>query len=212
MIQDTLNNTAWKKIAGGIFAALLAVTLAGCSSQGNNANSTTATPTPNTAATNASDGSFKDAVMTWGHAEEARGKLNGVIKEENFGEVREAAFKLRDSMKMLPDQSAALPVDKREKLASQVKHVEQMAGMLAEAGDANNTDSVHKHHMAMEADLAVINGLYPAGVMPQMMDADMNDKSMQGKDKPGMGMGMGADKKMGKEMPPKKMGGMKDHE
>ena len=328
MIQDTRsNNTAWKKIAGGTFAMLLAVTLAGCSSQSDNANKTTtptASPTPATttatasptATATASNASFKEAAMTWGHIEEARAELDKAVEANDRREAHDATVKIRDSVNALPGKSAALPADKRETLNSQVKEVDRLGGKLGEAGDANNTDAIHEHHMAMNAALDQMKSLYPDGMgmmdkgmekmemgkemvgkdkdtmdkaqmdkgmgmmdegmemmemgkdmmgkdpmdknMDMMMDKGMDmmemgkgmmskgkdtmDKGMMDKgmhmmengmhmmgnaknmmkkggmkkdkmdkDKPGMGMGMGADKKMGKEMPPKKMGGMKDH-
>ena len=203
MIRNTgRNNTNWKKVGGGLLAMLLTVYLTGCSSQGGNANqSAAATPTASPAApAPAPDATFKEAAMTWSHVEESRAKLDAALDGNNLAGAREPAAKMRDSLKALPGQSAALPSDKREQLASQVKSVERMAGMLDEAAVANNADSVHEHHKAMDESLNAIKSLYPEGVMPASMPmADkMGDK----------GMGMhGADKKMG-DMP-KKKGGMK---
>lgn len=211
MIQNTSrNNTNWQRVGGGLLATLLTVYLAGCSGQGDNANNSAATsPSPAMSPgmnTTAPDSSFKEAAMTWSHVEEARAKLDAAVGENNLAGAREPAAKMRDSLKALPGQSAALPSDKREQLASQVKNAERMAGMLDEAAVANNADSVHEHHKAMDESLNAIKGLYPEGVMPASMPmADkMGDK----------GMGMhGADKKMG-DMPKKKDGmkmPMKDH-
>ena len=205
MIRNTSrNNTNWKRVGGGLLATLLTVYLTGCSGQGDNASKSSATspspamsPATNTAAP---DPSFKEAAMTWSHVEEARAKLDAAIGDNNFAGARETTAKMRDSLKALPGQSAALPSDKREQLATQVKTVERMAGMLDEAAVANKADSVHEHHKAMDESLNTIKGLYPEGVMPASMPmADkMGDK----------GMDMhGADKKMG-EMPMKKTGEM----
>jgi hypothetical protein len=204
------NNKNWKRVGGGLLVTLLTVYLAGCSSQADSANKSAATsPSPSTspvANATAPDASFKEAAMTWSHVEEARAKLDAAVGDSNFAGARETTAKMRDSLKALPDQSAALPSDKREQLAAQVKSVERMAGMLDEAAVANNADSVHEHHKAMDESLDTIKGLYPEGVMPASMPMDdkMGDK----------GMGMhGADKKMG-DMPKKKDGmkmPMKDH-
>lgn len=207
MIRNTSrNNTNWQRVGGGLLATLLTVYLAGCSSQSGNANqSAAATPTASPAAP-APDASFKEAAMTWSHVEESRAKLDAAVDDNNLAGAREPAAKMRDSLKALPGQSAALPSDKREQLAAQVKNAERMAGMLDEAAVANNADSVHEHHKAMDEALNTIKGLYPEGVMPTNMPmADkMGDK----------GMGMhGADKKMG-DMPKKKDGmkmPMNDH-
>ncbi len=201
MIRNTSrNNTNWKRVGGGLLAMLLTVYLAGCSSQADNANNSAATTPTTSPATNtaAPDPSFKEAAMTWSHVEEARAKLDAAVDDNNLAGAREPAAKMRDSLKALPDQSMAMPSDKREQLAAQVKNIERMAGMLDEAAVANNADSVHEHHKAMDESLNAIKGLYPEGVMPASMP--MDDKMR--------GMGMhGADKKMG-DMP-KKKGGMK---
>jgi hypothetical protein len=219
--------TSWKKV-GGLLAALLTVALAGCSGQGENANRTAAT---NTAATNAnvsvSEGSFKEAAMTWGHVEEARARLDKIVEANDFGNVHEAVFKVRDSVNELPSQSTALPADKQEKLASQVKQVGRLAAMLDEAGASEDTNGVHEHHMAINEALDTMKGVYPAGVMPAR--AHTGDKNMPGMDpdKPGMGDDMDdgmsggipagndnsamnkAKKKMGDKKMPKKKDGMK---
>ena len=202
MIRNTSrNNTNWKRVGGGLLATLLTIYLAGCSSQGDNANKSVATNTAAThtnanANTAAGDPSFKDAAMTWSHVEEARAKLDAAVDADNLSGVREPAAKMRDSLNALPGQSAALPSDKREQLTSHVKKVERMVGMLDEAAVANNADSVHEHHKAMDEALNTIKGLYPEGVMPASMP--MADKMGE----------HGADKKMG-EMPKKKKDGMK---
>ena len=204
MIRNTSrNNTNWKRVGGGLLVTLLTVYLAGCSNA--NQSAATSTPTPSQATnTAAPDSSFKEAAMTWSHVEEARAKLDAAVDDNNLAGAREPAAKMRDSLKALPGQSAALPSDKREQLATQVKTVERMAGMLDEAAGSNNADSVHEHHKAMDESLDTIKGLYPEGVMPASMP--MDDKMR--------GMGMhGADKKMG-DMPGKKGGmkmPMKDH-
>ena len=205
MIRNTSrNNTNWKRVGGGLLVTLLTVYVAGCSGQGDNANRSAATsPSPAMSPgmnTTAPDSSFKEAAMTWSHVEEARGKLDAAVGDNNFAGARETTAKMRDSLKALPGQSAALPSDKREQLTAQVKNVERMAGMLDEAAVANKADAMHEHHKAMDESLDAIKGLYPEGVMPASMPmADkMGDK----------GMGMhGADKKMG-EMPMKKTGEM----
>ena len=200
MIRNTSRNNAnWKRVGGGLLATLLTVYLAGCSNANQSAATSTPTASPATNTT-APDASFKEAAMTWSHVEESRAKLDDAVGDNNFAGAREPAAKMRDSLKALPGQSMAMPSDKREQLTAQVKNVERMAGMLDEAAVANNADSVHEHHKAMEKSLNAIKGLYPEGVMPASMP--MADKM----DDKGMGM-HGADKKMG-EMPMKKTGEM----
>ena len=88
-------------------------------------------------------------------------------------------------------QSAALPSDKREQLISQVKNVDLMVGMFDDAASANNADSAHGYHKAIDEALNNIHGMYPAGVMPMHMDNKNHGMGMP-KDgqMPGMGMPM----------------------
>lgn len=215
MAKDTRGNNTTLKLTGGVLLAVsLGLVLAGCGGGGDNANAVSATNTAatNTAKTNASEGSFREAAMTWGRVEEARAELDKVVEENKLDEVHEAAFKVRDAVKELPGQSMSLASDRREKLDSQVRQVERLAGMLDEAGDSNNAKSVHEHHKAMDEALDAIYGLYPAGVMPGRARAG---EGMHGKDKDKPGMGMEGERG-GKKMPRNKndnteMKDMDDH-
>jgi hypothetical protein len=190
MMQDiSSNKTKWKRI-GGLFVATLAIFLAGCSSQSNNANNTTATntsPTPVTATVTPSptvtaapsEASLREAAMTWGHIEEARVQLDKAVEAENLREVHDATVKVRDSVNALPGKSAALPADKRESLNVQAKEVDRLAGKLGEAAHASNTDAVHENHRALNAALDQMKSLYPPG--KEMMDKGMEGMKM-GKD------------------------------
>lgn len=180
-------NTNRKLVGGGLLAASLAFILAGCGGGGGNANTATATNTAtantsNASATgnagaNTSAGTFREAGVTWGRVEGARGELDAVIKGNKLDEVHEAAFKVRDAVRELPGQSAALPPESRQKLDSQVKQVERLADMLDEAGDSNNAKAVHEHHKAMDEALAAIKALYPAGVMSGSVHGDRGTPS-----------------------------------
>ncbi len=225
MIQHICsNNINWKRIGGGLLAALLTVSLAGCNGGGGNANNanTTATNTApantnanaNTGASAAtSDASLKEAAMTWGHIEEARTQLDKAVEDNNFNEVHNATVKIRDSVNALPGKSSALPADKREALNSQVKEVDGLGRKLGEAGDANDTDAVHQNHMAMNEALERMKGLYPdamdlmdKGMERMEMGKEMMDKGKDKMDKDSMDKGMhmmdeGMDMmEMGKEM------------
>ncbi len=171
MVQHTRrNDTNRKVIGGGLLVASLAAVFAGCGGGGDNANGTTAANTGVANTANANTGapevSFKEVAAAWGRVEEARAELDEVVGENKLDEVHEAAFKVRDAVKELPGRSASLSADARQRLDSQVKQVERLAGMLDEAGDSNNAKAVHEHHQAMDEALEAIRGLYPAGVMP----------------------------------------------
>ncbi len=200
MVQYTRGNRNWKVI-GGLLAVSLVVVLAGCGGGGGNANTTTAAntagtnmATTNTASTsaNASEGSYREAAATWGRVEKARARLDATITGNKLDEVHEAAFEVRDAVKELPGNSAALPAAGREKLDSQVKQVERLAEMLDEAGDSGNAKAVHEHHKAMDEALDAIRGLYPAGVLPGRARGDGGMPGMSGEKKAGeKGMPMG---------------------
>jgi hypothetical protein len=227
MIRNTRKNSwNWKLTSVGLLAPLLTISLAGCSSQSNNAPNTTATsassspalttatasPTASPATgTAATDASLKEAAMTWGHIEEARAQLDQAVEAENLREVHDATVKVRDSVNALPGKSAALPADKRETLNAQAKEVDRLAGRLGEAAHTNNTDAVHENHRALNAALDQMKGLYPPGremmdkgmegmkMGKEMMDKGMVDKGMQMMDE---GMDM---MEMGKGMMDKDM-------
>lgn len=179
----------WNSVGGVVAATLLTIALASCGGRNDNAaqpprSSTTPTTATNPVATSP-DASFKEAKMTWGQVEEARAQLDAAVGADNFAGMRAPAAMMRTSLNALPGQSAALPSDKQEQLASHVRNVDQMVGMLDEATGSSNMDSVHEHHKAMGEALDHIRDLYPADVMPAKMS---------------MGDGMGehsADKSMG---------------
>ena len=178
-------HTMHNKILGGLGITLLGVTLAGCGgSNADNpstttpdasttASSTTATTTPtNTSASTGtastgtvSSASFKNAAATWSKVTAANAALDKVVKSKNLKTVHEAAFTLRDIVKTLPAQSAALASDKQKTLASQVKNVEQIAGMLDESGDSNNLKATQENQASMNDALDIIKGLYPSGAL-----------------------------------------------
>lgn len=175
--------TTHQVLAGGLSAAILAVALAGCG--GNGADNTTTTATPDTTTTApdtsadagnttttapantapASAASFKEAAATWKQVTAANAALDKIIKSKNLKTVHEAAFKVRDIVKTLPAKSQALSADKQKTLASQVKNVEQIAGMLDESGDAKNQKATEENQASMNDALDIIKGLYPVGAL-----------------------------------------------
>lgn len=66
-------------------------------------------------------------------------------------------------VKTLPAQSSALAADKMATLDTQVKNIEQLAGKLDEAGDANNLSATQDNQAGLTDTLDTIKGLYPSG-------------------------------------------------
>lgn len=126
-------------------------------------NSTSGTSSTGSSGAAASTASFTGATATWNKVTAANAALDKVVKSKNLKTVHEAAFKVRDIVKTLPAQSQALSADKQKTLASQVKNVEQIAGMLDETGDANNLKGTQENQASLNDALDIIKGLYPAG-------------------------------------------------
>lgn len=161
------------KALGGFAVAALGFALAGCG--GNSATDTETAPQPSTNApvtktpvTNApaaSAASFKSAAVTWSKVTAASAALDKIIKAGKLKEVHEAAFKVRDIVKMLPAQSQGLSAEKQQTLASQVQNVEQLAAKLDEAGDSGNMAATKDNQVGLNDALDIIKGLYPTGAL-----------------------------------------------
>lgn len=188
-----IRNTSHKVLWSGLSATLLSITLAGCSGNnastdnaattspttGNTTpsastsgsatsnstmpNSTSSTSSTRPTGATASAASFTAAAATWKQIAAAKIALNNVVKSKQLSTVHEAAFKVRDLVKKLPAQSSGLPLDKQKTLATQVKNVEQLAGLLDKAGDSNNLQDTQDNLAGLSDALDTIRGLYPAG-------------------------------------------------
>ena len=172
-----IQNTKIKFVLGGLSTLALGAFLSGCG--GNTADTstspdtapattTTAPPTatvPTTTVAPAGAASFKEAAATWKQVTAADAALDKVIKSKNLKTVHEAAFKVRDIVKTLPAKSKSLSADQQKTLASQVKNVEQIAGMLDESGDSNNLKATQENQASMNDALDIIKGLYPASAL-----------------------------------------------
>lgn len=125
-------------------------------------NSTSGTSSTGSTGTTASTTSFTEAAATWKQVTEAKSALDNLIKSKKLSTVHEAAFKVRDLVKKLPSQSSGLGADKQKSLATQVKNVEQLAGLLDKAGDSNNLQDAQDNLVGLGDALDTIKGLYPA--------------------------------------------------
>lgn len=109
-----------------------------------------------------SGASFNDAAKTWSDIEAARGELDSAIQANSPEKIHDHADKIRDLVRSLPNQSAALPPDKRQALETEVKHAEETAKMLRDTAASSDTAMLHEHHQTMQSALDAIRGLYPA--------------------------------------------------
>jgi hypothetical protein len=179
-----IRNTSHRVLYSGLGAAILGLALTGCGGNkaADNPEPTTDTGTapstntgaPSTASQNGGKmgnmampdaASFKDAAAIWKQVTAAKANLDNIIKAKKLKEVHEAAFKVRDILNTLPAKSKALPADKQKTLASQVKNVAQLAGLLDESGDANNLKETQENQAGLNDALDIIKGLYPAGAL-----------------------------------------------
>ncbi len=88
-----------------------------------------------------------------------------MIASKNLKTVHEAAFKVRDIVRLLPGQSSGLAPDKAKTLATQVKNVDQLASKLDEAGDSNNLKATQDNQAGLSDTLDTIHDLYPSGTL-----------------------------------------------
>ena len=86
-----------------------------------------------------------------------------MIASKNLKTVHEAAFKVRDIVRLLPAQSSGLSPDKAKTLATQVKNVDQLASKLDAAGDSNNLKATQDNQAGLSDTLDTIHDLYPSG-------------------------------------------------
>lgn len=126
-------------------------------------NSTSSTSSTRSTSTAVSAAAFTEAAATWKQIAAAKVALDNVVKSKKLETVHEAAFKVRDLVKKLPAQSSGLSADKQKALATQVKNVEQLAGLLDKAGDANNLQDTQDNLAGLSDALETIKELYPAG-------------------------------------------------
>ncbi len=146
----------------GLSASLLGVAFAGCGSKATETAPETA-PAMDNAAPATTNADFTGAAATWKQIQSAKADLDKIIAAKELSKVHEAAFKVRDLVKTLPAQSSGLAADKMATLNIQVKNVEQLAGKLDEAGDANNLSATQENQAGLNDTLDTVKELYPSG-------------------------------------------------
>jgi hypothetical protein len=110
-------------------------------------------------------GDFKAAAAVWKKAQMHAVMLDKIIVAKKMKAVHEAAFAVRDQVKLLPAKSKALSADNQAKLAKGVKTVADLAARLDEAGDNGRQTEAEALNKKMHVVLNAIAGLYPAGAL-----------------------------------------------
>ena len=120
---------------------------------------------PGRAAKPASGGDFKAAAALWKNVQAKAVALDQTISARKMKAVHEAAFAVRDQVKLLPAKSKALSPANQAKLAKGVKTVASLAAQLDEAGDSGKQAEAEALNKKMHTVLDAIAGLYPAGAL-----------------------------------------------
>lgn len=110
--------------------------------------------------------SFEGAAKIWADVLTGRQELETTVTAKKWGEVHEAAFNLRDDVRLLPAQSKALEEKHQTRLSGYVKEVDALAEQLDAAGDGGNGAQVEKLQKSLHKVLGQIAKLYPRGVLP----------------------------------------------
>jgi hypothetical protein len=122
----------------------------------------TAAPSP---VQNAAKAGGFTAAATWKNVQAKAAALDQTIRAKKMSAVHEAAFAVRDQVKLLPAKSKALSPANQAKLAKGVKTVASLASQLDEAGDSGKQAEAEALNKKMHIVLGAIEGLYPPGAL-----------------------------------------------
>ena len=109
--------------------------------------------------------SFKEAGGHWSMIQRDLAQFDKTVKAKSWKTVHEAAFNVRDDVRMLPAASKALKPAALAKLNARVKLVSDLAGELDEAGDAGNGAKVTALAAQFRKQINSIPSLYPKGAL-----------------------------------------------
>ena len=108
---------------------------------------------------------FKLAAAIWKKVQVKEAYLDKTIRGKKMKVVHEAAFAVRDQVKLLSAKSKALSPDSHAKLDKGVKTVSDLAAQLDEAGDLGKQAEAEALGKKMHIVLDAIAALYPAGAL-----------------------------------------------
>ena len=108
---------------------------------------------------------FKVAAAIWKRVQMKEAALDRTIRSKKLKVVHEAAFAVRDQVKLLPAKSKALSADDQTKLTKGVKTVANLATQLDAAGDGGRQAEAEALDKKVHTVLDAIAGLYPAGAL-----------------------------------------------
>ena len=114
--------------------------------------------------TQKSPATFKAAAI-WKKVHMKADALDKTIQSKKLKVVHEAAFAVRDQVKLLPANSKSLSADTQAQLNKGVKTVAGLAKQLDEAGDGGKQAEAEALGKKMHTVLDAIARLYPAGAL-----------------------------------------------
>ena len=118
-----------------------------------------------TGQTQKSPANFKAAAAIWKKVHMKADALDKTIQSKKLKVVHEAAFAVRDQVKLLPANSKSLSADTQAQLNKGVKTVAGLAKQLDEAGDGGKQAEAEALDKKMHTVLDAIARLYPAGAL-----------------------------------------------
>ena len=108
---------------------------------------------------------FDGAASIWKKVMAKSTALDQTIMKKDLKHVHEAAFAVRDQVKLLPAQSKALSKDNLAKLGKGVKTISSLAAQLDEAGDNKKQGDAEALNKKLHTVLGAIKALYPVGAL-----------------------------------------------
>lgn len=108
---------------------------------------------------------FHEAAAVWKKVAAKEAVLDKTISSKKLKIVHEAAFAVRDQVKLLPAKSKSLAADNQAKLAKGVKTISSLAAQLDAAGDSGKQAEAEALNKKMHTVLDAITGIYPAGAL-----------------------------------------------
>ncbi len=97
----------------------------------------------------------------WAEVKEHEQEVGKTIAAKKLDKVPEGAFRIRDIVNALPDNSKGLPADKLAKVKANAEIVADLTNRLGESSGANNSVETEANFKKLQGVLNTIESLYP---------------------------------------------------
>lgn len=108
---------------------------------------------------------FPEAQRTWQEVRDNSTYLDGLVAQKKLSEVHEAAFNLRDSVRLLRATSKGLPSASKALLEENISRIDSLASDMDETGDKNDLRGTIANQRNVHVALDQIAGLFPKGTL-----------------------------------------------